>query len=358
MTTRSQFETAWKCSAARKIVASVTCSLIFTAVLVTGCNSDVVNQARDAIDISDGVPRKDIDRTKLGVNAFFNERSFGAISTQYAEIRQTLGIKHIRALLAWNDAVQGSAAGAQNLSFYDAIVEGAPNGVDVLIILTDVPRWMANPAAWVDGNPRTTFVKRWVEPIVTRYAANPRVVGFQIWNEPNAAGRFDNSVLELDTNAVNYLELLAQSHAAIKRIAPGKLVLNAATTAINQNYPSTLDYNRALRDNGVLNFIDVFAIHYYGRQYENVVRNGGVQDFLGSMGNRIWVTESGAQGVTEQLKYVEQTWPFLSERIPAIERFYYYQMYETGDPATSYGLKNGSATQPISDLYVWLRDGD
>jgi hypothetical protein len=217
---------------------------------------------------------------------------------------------------------------------------------------------MGNRSAWVDGNPRTTFVKRWVEPLVARYAANPRVVGFQIWNEPNAPGRFDNSVLELDTNAVNYLELLAQSHSAIKRIAPGKLVVNAATTAINQNYPNTLDYNRTLRDNGILNFIDVFAIHYYGRQYENVVRSGGVQDFLSSMGNRIWVTESGAQGVTEQLKYVEQTWPFLSERIPAIERFYYYQMYETGDPATSYGLKNGSSTQPVSDLYVWLRDGD
>jgi hypothetical protein len=259
--------------------------------------------------------------------------------------------------MAWDDAVQGSPSRAPNFSFYDDIVEGIPGGVDVLVVLSDVPRWMGNPSTWVAGDPRATFVKRWVEPVVSRYAANPRIIGFQIWNEPNAPGRFDNSVLQLDTNPDNYLDLLAQSHAAIKRIAPSKLVVNAATTAINQNYPGTLNYNRALRDNGILNFVDVFAIHYYGRQYENVVRSGGVQDFLQSMGNRIWVTESGAQGVNEQLKYVEQTWPFLSERIPAIERFYYYQMYGSPDPATTYGLKNASPVQPVSDLYIWLRDG-
>jgi hypothetical protein len=358
MNERSEFDIGRSGALIRKTLSCIVVSLLSVAALLVGCNSDVVDQARDAIDIADGVPRKDIDRQKLGVNSFFSERGFGSISAQYAEVRQTLGIKHLRVLVAWNDAVQASASGAQNLSFYDSIVQAAPSDADLLVVLTDVPQWMGNPASWIDGNPRSTFVKRWVEPIVARYAANPRVIGFQIWNEPNAPGRFDNSVLGLDTNAVNYLELLAQSHSTIKRIAPGKLVVNAATTAINQNYPNTLNYNRTLRDNGMLNFVDVFAIHYYGRQYENVVRNGGVQDFLSSMGNRIWVTESGAQGTTKQLEYVEQTWPFLSERIPAIERFYYYQMYETGDPATSYGLKNGSSTQPVSDLYVWLRDGD
>jgi hypothetical protein len=216
---------------------------------------------------------------------------------------------------------------------------------------------MNGRSAWVAGNPRTTFVKRWVEPVVARYSSNPRVIGYQIWNEPNMPGRFDNSLLQLDTDPANYVELLAQAHAAIKQIAPNTLVVNAATTAINQNFPETLNYNRALRDNGILNFIDVFAFHYYGRQYENVVRNGGVRDFLISMGSRLWATESGAQGATKQLEYVEQTWPFLSERIPSIERFYYYQMYEGGDPTTSYGLKNGSSNQPVSDLYVWLRDG-
>lgn len=356
MTTGSEFKTAKSASLPRKLLAGISLALISTATLLTGCNSDIVDQAKEAIDLADGVPRKDIDRGKLGVNAFFNERGFGSISAQYAEASQTLGIKHMRVLLAWNSAVQGTPSGSPNLSFYDALVNSAPSDVDLLVILTDVPQWMANRSAWVDGNPRTTFVKHWVEPIVSRYATNPRVAGFQIWNEPNAPGRFDNSVLGLDENPLNYLELLAQSHSTIKRIAPGKLVVNAATTAINQNYPNTLNYNRTLRDNGLLNFVDVFAFHYYGRQYENVVRSGGVQDFLSSMGNRIWVTESGAQGTTEQLKYVEQTWPFLSERIPAIERFYYYQMYESGDPATSYGLKNGSSDRPVSDLYVWLRD--
>jgi len=341
----------------RRISVSLGISF-FIAVMgsLLACNSDVVDQARDAIDIADGVPRKEIDRTKLGINAFFNQSNFGSTSEQYSEVTNTLGIKHIRILMAWDNAVQAGPASLPNFSFYDSILGSVPRGVDVLVVLTGVPTWMSDRSTWIADNPRTTFVNRWVQPTVARYSSNPRVIGFQIWNEPNMLGRFDNSLLQLDTNPANYVELLAQAHATIKQLAPNKLVVNAATTAINQNFPETLDYNRALRDNGIRNFIDVFAFHYYGRQYENVVRSGGVGDFLSSMGNRLWATESGAQGVTQQLKYVEQTWPFLSEKIPAIERFYYYQMYESGDPTTSYGLKNGSSDQPVSDLYVWLRD--
>jgi hypothetical protein len=327
------------------------------AAVLLGCSSDTMEKITDGIDLAQGVPRKQITRSKTGVNAFFNQAEFGTIEQQYREITQTLGIKHLRVLIDWNDQVQPTPSARPNLGLADDVLRSAPAGVDLLLILTNVPSWMANRANWIDGNPRTTFVRRWVEPIVARYGSNPAVVGFQIWNEPNFPGRFDNSVLQLENDPANFVELVAQAHAAAKRIAPQKLVVNGATTAINQNFPNTLNYNRGMRDAGILSFTDKFAMHYYGRQYENVIRDNGVQDFLRSIPLPVWVTESGAQGIGEQLKYVEQTWPFLDDRTAGIERFYYYQMYERTPPQTTYALRNGSAQTPLSDLYVWLRGG-
>jgi len=337
---------------------SILSVLAISLSLVTfGCNSDVTDKVTDAADLAGGVPRKDINVSQTGVNAFFNDARFGSIPEQYAEITKTLNIKHIRVLLAWNDAMQPSPSAQLNFGFTDDILGAIPQDADVLLILTDVPRWMSDSANWINNNPRTTFVKKLVEPTVQRYRNNPRIAGWQIWNEPNMLGRFDNSVLQLDTDPNNYLELIATAHSTCKDNAPGKLVVGAATTAINQNFPDTLTYNRKLRDGGLLQFIDVFAMHYYSRQYENVIRNNGVQDFFESVNKPVWVTESGAQGTDEQLKYVEQTWPFLTDKIGSkIERFYYYQMYSPDSPDVTYGLRNLSQDLSVSDLYVYLRD--
>lgn len=324
---------------------------------ISACNSDdTIDQIDDAIDVADGVPRKDIDPKRIGVNCFFNDNRFGGISAQYSEIRDTLKLRYIRILLAWNDQIQPSPEAEPNFAFYDDIIANIPTGVDVLVIMTDVPSWMSNQANWTNGNPRTTFVEKWVKRVVSRYKGKSAIVGWQIWNEPNQIGRTDNEILSLSTSPANYLELLASAHNVSKELAPSKAVVNAATTAINQNYPETLDYNRALRDGGIESFVDVYAIHYYGRQFENVVRSGGVADFLKSVGKRIWVTESGAQGVTEQLKYVEQVWPFLDDKVGKIDRFYYYQAYDGGDPKVTYGLRNLTSGQALSDLYIALRD--
>jgi len=139
-------------------------------------------------------------------------------------------------------------------------------------------------------------------------------------------------------------------------IAPAKLVVTAAITAINQNYPESLNYNRAMRDAGAQDYSDVWAIHYYGKQYENLIRPGGVRDFANGLSQPIWVTESGAQVVNKQLASGEEVWPYLQEKIPGIQRIYQYQFPEASDPGSTYRLRNLSANAALSDLYVWLRD--
>lgn len=317
---------------------------------IFGCSSSDVD---DAIDVIQDPPRKQIDYGKLGLNSFVNDGRFGSIRAQLREVRTTLGVRHVRVLFAWEDRVQPIPGGPINFSFYDEILAALPADVDVLVVLAHVPSWMSNSGNWVEGNPRTSFVELWVRRVLQRYGNNPQITGFQIWNEPNAPQESGNSVLNVDLNPSNYVEMLARAYSVVKDIAPGKLVVNAATTAINQNYPDSIKYNRDMRSAGIEQFIDVFAVHYYGEQFENVVRKGGVRDFLNGIGRPIWLTESGEQGLDRQLEYVERTWPFLTERIPGIDRIYYYQHTEASPADVSFGLRN---LERVSDLFLHLRD--
>jgi hypothetical protein len=335
----------------RKLLSVVVGGIIM---VLTGClgSSDV----KDAVDVAKGVPRKTIDVSRLGMNAFVNDGRFGSIADQFAEVKGTLGIDRVRVLMAWDDGVQSGPDAEINFGFYDEVASSIPGGMQAVVVLTHLPSWMSDSANWIDGNPRKTFVEKFVKPVVRRYNKNNRIVGFQIWNEPNDVNNPDNLTMQLAASPENYVELLASAYSVMRDRSPGKLVVTAATTAINQNYPETRDYNRGMRDAGAAQFADVWAIHWYGRQYENLIRKSGIAEFLGGLGLRVWVTESGAQGVTEQLAFGEQTWPFLLEKAPNIEYIFVYQFTESASADKTYGLRTLDKSKPYSDLYISLRD--
>jgi len=326
--------------------------LIAASVIAVGCNSSDI---KEAIDTVDGVPRKTIDTDSLGVNAFANDGRFGSPASQFNEVQSTLRLRFVRILIQWDSNSQPSPSTAANFSFFDSLVSALPGGVDALLVVTGTPNWMSDSNNWTGGDPRRTFVEEWLRPVVQRYGSNGRVIGFQILNEPNQDNP-GNRNLGVHDSAPAYVDLLKMSHAVIESIAPAKLVVTAATTAINQNYPESLNYNRAMRDAGAQDYADIWAIHYYGKQYENLIRPGGVRDFANGLSKPIWVTESGAQGVNKQLAYGEEVWPYLQEKIPSIQRIYQYQFTEATSPSSTYGLRNLSADAALSDLYVWLRD--
>ena len=326
--------------------------LVITSLLTSACNT---SDLKEAVSVADGVPRKTIDTDTLGMNAFANDARFGSPSSQFQEVSSTLGLRFVRILVRWDSLVQPSKGSALNLSFADTLLASIPADLDALIVMTGTPTWMSNPANWSAGDPRATFVEELLSPVVARYGNHPRVIGFQVWNEPNQDNT-ENQILGLTNSAALYVDMLKRSSEVIRARAPSKLVVGAATTAINQNYPTSLNYNRAMQDAGAQSHADIWAIHYYGRQFENVIRPGGIADFTGGLSLPIWITESGAQGVNQQLAYGEQVWPFLREKIPTIQRIYVYQFTEATPPDSTYGLKNLSADLPVSDLYVWLRD--
>lgn len=327
---------------------------IFIAFAFSSCGSG--DSLDDLLDLATDPPeRKPIDVSRMGVNNFFVNSSFGSIGTQYSDIRNTLDLRAVRVLLAWTDSVQPSPSSSANFSFFDNILGNVPAGVDVLVVVAHTPSWMTNSANWIDGNPRKTWVERWLRPVLARYGGNGSIVGWEIWNEPDFTVVPSDVALGLE-DPNNYFQLLSLSRPVVRSLSPGKRLLNSATRSIQQNFPNNLNYNRSLRDLGATSLVDVWNIHYYGAQYENVVRDSGVREFLNSLGMPIWITESGAQGPNNQLAYVERTWPFLREQIPSIERIYYYEYSSTVATESNYGLRTSDPNFPVSDLYIYLRD--
>jgi hypothetical protein len=290
------------------------------------------------------------------VNAFVNDPRFGSIRSQFREVKSTLGIQHVRILFAWNDQVQPTPSSQPFFGFYDDIVRSLPPGVNALVVVTGVPSWMNTPANWIDGNPRKTFVEKWIRPVVTRYKSQSGISAWQIWNEPNNPSFKENVTLDVLTKPENYVELIALASTVSKQIAPLKRVVNGATTAIAQNFPGTLRYNQAMVSAGLLSFVDVFGVHYYGKSAERVVAPGGVGDFLKSIQKPMWLTEIGKQGTTSQLEYAQRYIPFLVKTAPRIQRVYLYQFTEATGADVTYGLKNLTPGRLVSDLYVFLRD--
>jgi len=294
----------------------------------------------------------------VGVNNFFVNREFGSIDTQWHEIRDTLHLKFVRILLAWTDGVQASPGSAREYSFYDSIISRIPSGVDVIVVLAHTPSWMGDSSNWsAEGNPRSTFVEEWVRPTVRRYRNVPGIIGWEVWNEPDLTTLSSDSALGLET-ADNYAEMLSRAYNVIRDEDPSALVVMAASQSIQQDFPNNLRYNKRLQELGAENVTDIWNVHYYGTGYESVVTSNGVQDFLNGVHKPIWVTESGQTSPNEQLAYVETTWPFLLEKIPGIQRFYYYQYGGTEPLESNFGLKTTDPSFPVSDLYVRLRDGD
>jgi len=141
-----------------------------------GCTSS--SEVEDAIDLAEGVDRKDINVNRLGLNAFANDNRFGSIPAQYLEVRDTLGIKRVRILFAWNNAVQSSPGADPNFSFYDKIADSIPAGVEALVVVTGLPTWMSNAANWIDSDPRKTFFELWVKKVINRYKNRSRLIAY------------------------------------------------------------------------------------------------------------------------------------------------------------------------------------
>lgn len=323
--------------------------VFIVTVLLVGCGS-----GGDFEEVSRSAAVSFPQSSWFGLSAFANDPRFGSIPSQFLEVQQKLRVDKVRILLDWNDQVQPDPSLPPYFHFYDQIIDGLPPGMEALVILTDVPSWMHDSANWDNGDPRATFVNRWASVVMERYATVKAITAWEIWNEPDDGHRSDNHALDLDGSPSNYVSLLSLAHAASRRITPEKLVVMGATTSIVDDYPSKLTYNQAARDAGAESFVDVWGVHFYGRDLDTFASANGPAEFLNSLHVPIWVTETGAKGYDQQLGYAQQVWPFLRDSVPGIARIYGFQFTEDSSPGTTYGLRNLDGSSPYSDLYLYL----
>jgi hypothetical protein len=107
-------------------------------------------------------------------------------------------------------------------------------------------------------------------------------------------------------------------------------------------------------DAGLLDFVDVYNFHWYGEQLEKL-SFGGIADFLDSSGKRVWCTESGERGSTNQLGHARDVFPALDDQIDRFDRIYVFTYFDGEGPPTTYGLVANDGLE--SDLYQFLPDG-
>jgi len=342
-------------SAKKTFATTLWSAAAFVMFSLLGCNAS--DEISDLADLATNPPeQKEINRSKLGVHNFFNYReTFGDVDTQFRDIRSNLGIRYVRILVPWIEQLQSGPTAGFDFSQADSILNSIPAGVDVLVVLAHTPTWFSNQSNWINGDPRTTWVENFLKPVVTRYSSTPGIVGWEIFNEPDVVTVSSDVNLELQ-DPDKYYDLLQKASAAVRAIDPERLVVMAASRSIQQNWPNNFNYNKRLKELGAENHTDIWNVHYYGKQYEKVVSTDGVADFLNGITKPIWITESGQQGPNNQRAYVQEVWPYLEEKIPSIERIYYYEYASVAPPPQSFGLRSNDNGFSVSDLYVWLRD--
>jgi hypothetical protein len=288
-----------------------------------------------------------IPREKLGVQNEFVANPKGNAPAQGNDIRSTLGLRHIRTSFFFDEGFLSSEGATPNFARFDAIMGSIPPDVDLLPILGYAPQWLANRPDWKD-----VFITRYVIPVLDRYGGDARIVGWEIWNEPDG---FCNGRVAppgvLDCSPQDYVDLVARVAPEVRKRS-GALIVGAATTSINQSFPGHFDYNKDMVGAGLLGFIDVYNFHWYGAQLEKL-SFGGIADFLNSTGKRVWCTESGEQGSTNQLGHARDVFPELDDEIDRLDRIYIFTYFDGQGPGNTFGLVANNGLE--SDLYQFLR---
>jgi hypothetical protein len=320
--------------------------LILFLLFSTGCG-DVHGSPEDLGDLIFGTSGS-IPREKLGVQNEFVANPKGDPPAQGNDIRSTLRLRHIRTSFFFDEGFLPSEGAAADFSRFDTVLGSIPEDADLLPILAYAPQWLANRSDWKD-----VFVSRYVIPVLDRYGNDGRIAGWEIWNEPDG---FCNGRVAppgvLDCSPGDYVDLVSRVAPEIRKRSPAPVV-GAATTSINQSFPRHLDYNKDMVGAGLLGLVDVYNFHWYGEQLEKL-SFGGIADFLNSTGKRVWATENGERGSTNQLGHARDVFPELDDEIDRLDRIYIFTYFDGEDPGTTYGLVANNGIE--SDLYQFLRD--
>lgn len=302
--------------------------------------SEILQALRDFWSIKFGAsfPTAPLDKSKLGVNCFFNTPRIGAQATQ-GKLIAGLGINHTRVLFSYTTEYHVHDSAQINFDFWDSVLAAQPPGAQVLAVLVDVPDWAfySRGGSIESTVSAATRYLEWVRNIVRRYRG--RIWGYQIWNEPNMDNGVNQSMGVTEPEV--YVELLKQAFSIIRAEDPQAHVVSAATTPLTQSYPAAKNYFKKAQSLGLSDYCDFVAVHSYGAAWWHWFRPYGAKFVLNAVPKPLIMTETGIESAAYQAKYAHRWIPLYFKHLPGLMRVYWYQFdgqFEVGEPDKTFGL--------------------
>ena len=232
-------------------------------------------QIRGMIEVAGNLIRQPLDTAPLapinhkadipyGINTFLQQEVEAEKIESMLQMIRGAGFGWLRQEFPWED-LEVTGRGQFDWAKYDRIVERtAAHGLRLLVRLSNPPAWSrADPQAGDLAPPDDLqdFVN-YAAAVAERYRG--RITHYQVWNEPNIFPEWGNDFVD----PARYTELLCRAYAALKRVDPAIVVVNAALapTISLDGYRgfSDLIFLQEIYDRGGGDCFDVLSAQGYG----------------------------------------------------------------------------------------------
>ena len=224
--------------------------------------------------------------TPFGVNtavtSIFSHVDLGLSAQRWPEYFRRAaeaGVKQTRNPIFWH-LIQPFGPDEFDWTAYDYYFDLlTQNHLDILGTLIDIPNWAkTNPncSSEIYGfntcEPKTSYWQNFVRKVVERYGCGSggkcQIKEWEIWNEPNLDGFWENA--KTATGRQKYANLLASAYNIIKVVDPNAKVVMAGLSQGDQANPGFKEYGYLdqllylqVDGNPMGNYFDVFNIHTY-----------------------------------------------------------------------------------------------
>jgi len=232
-------------------------------------------QVRGMVEVAGNLIRQPLDTAPLapiqhkadvpyGINTFLQQEVEGAKIEAMLRMISEAGFVWLRQEFPWED-LETEGRGRFEWAKYDRLVDlTAAQGLRLLVRLSNPPDWSRADAAAGDLAPPDDFQDfvNYAVAVAERYRG--RITHYQVWNEPNIYPEWGNHFVE----PARYTELLCRTYAALKRVDPDIVVVNAAlapTVSLDGYYGfSDLIFLQEIYDHGGGGCFDVLSAQGYG----------------------------------------------------------------------------------------------
>ena len=238
------------------------------------------------------------------------------------ELMKQANIKWLRTGFVWAAIIKRD--GQFVFDNHDKVVaEAEKHGISIMGLLHGAPGW---------ATPIKEHHKEWlqfVEETVTRY--KERVPAWQVWNEPNIGGFWENP------NPDDYAALLKPTYRLIKSIDPRARVVFGGNSQFDWNF-----MNRVLEL--APNSFDVMSVHPYGyaltkapeayipgtvAEIRVLMKSHGIQDRPIWFTEWGWPTHSGRSGLSEGDQANHLVRAHILALTAGLERGFWYEFQAT-----------------------------